>query len=97
MIKSFLKLIINKILSLVGYEVAFSKKGVQNFTVVDKYVWEAYYSNDHKMQLYYEGLKRSNNEWTDNFYKQLRHYSLQELAGHVAQQGIRGDFVECVV
>ena len=49
------------------------------------------------MQLYYEGLKRSKNEWTDNFCKQLRHYSLQELVYHVIQQKLKGDFVECGV
>ena len=97
MIKTFLKFAINKILSLVGYEVTFSKKGVQSHVIVDKKIWESYYSNDPKMQLYFEGLKRSRNEWTDNFYKQLRHYSLQELVCHVMQQRLIGDFVECGV
>ena len=97
MIKSFLKLAINKIFSLVGYEVTFGKKGIQNYTAVDKNIWESYYLNDPKIQLYYEGLKHSKNEWADNFYKQLRHYSLQELVGYVVQQEIKGDFVECGV
>ena len=97
MIKTFLKFAINKILSLIGYEVTFSKKGVQSHVIVDKKIWESYYSNDPKMQLYFEGLKQSRNEWTDNFYKQLRHYSLQELVCHVMQQRLIGDFVECGV
>lgn len=97
MIKSFLKSAINKIFSLVGYEVTFGRKGKQNYVAVDKNIWESYFSNDKKMQLYYEGLKRSRNEWTDNFYKQLRHYSLQELVYHVTQQRLNGDFVECGV
>jgi hypothetical protein len=96
-VKSFLKLVINKVFSLVGYEVTFGKKGMQNYVAVDKNIWESYYSNDQKMQLYYEGLKRSRNEWTDNFYKQLRHYSLQELVCYVMQQKLKGDFVECGV
>ena len=75
----------------------FSRKGIQNNVVVDKNIWESYFSNDQKMQLYYEGLKRSKNEWTDNFCKQLRHYSLQELVYHVIQQKLKGDFVECGV
>jgi O-methyltransferase len=95
--KTFLKLAINKIFSLVGYDVTFGKKGIQSNVVVDKNVWESYFSNDQKMQLYYEGLKRSKNESTDNFYKQLRHYSLQELVYHVIQQKLNGDFVECGV
>ena len=58
-------------------------------------MWEPYFSINHMMQLYFEGLVQVRIEWSDNFYKQLRFYSLQELVHYVLRRKLQGDFVEC--
>jgi len=49
------------------------------------------------MQLYRKCLKQSQAEDSDNFYKQLRFYSLQQMVEYVIQKKLNGDFVECGV
>lgn len=71
--------------------------GTQSVTAVDRYILEPYFGSNHKMQLYFEALKQSQNEWSDNFYKQLRFYSLQQMVHHVLKQRLVGDFAECGV
>ena len=96
-IKKFVKQMVQKTFNLIGYDVTFSRKAIQSMVVVDKNIWEPYFLTNQKMQIYFEALKQSQNEWSDNFYKQLRYYSLQELVHHVLRQKLNGDFVECGV
>lgn len=95
MIKRLIKSAITKPFNLMGYDLSFWKKGTHSMAVVDKYIWEAYWNQNHKMSLYFEGLKRSQCE--SNFHQQLRFYSLQQLAHYVLRQRLSGDFVECGV
>jgi hypothetical protein len=97
MIKKLIKSAIGKPFNLVGYNVSFSKMGISSISTVDKNIWEPYFRPNHKMLLYFEGLKRSRVESSDNFYKQLRHYSLQQMIYYVLRQELSGDFVECGV
>jgi len=97
MIKKFIKSAIAKPFNLIGYDITFSRRGTQSITTLDKHIWEPYLNPNHKMQLYFEGLKQSRNESTDNFYKQLRLYSLQQMVYYVLKQKLAGDFVECGV
>ncbi|MFC1509998.1 TylF/MycF/NovP-related O-methyltransferase, partial [Candidatus Omnitrophota bacterium] len=82
MIKNLIKSAIAKSFNLIGHDVAFSEK-------------EPYFIPNNKMQLYLEGLKQSHVEWSDNFYKQLRYYSLQQIVCYILRQELIGDFVEC--
>ncbi len=59
MIKKLIKSAAVKILNLFGYEVSFSKKNISSSVSMDKNLWEPYYKPDHKMNLYFEGLKSS--------------------------------------
>ena len=97
MIKNLIKSAVQKLFKLVGYDVTFSHIATKSMVVVEKNIWEPYLFPNQKMKLYFEGLKRSQNEWSDNFCKQLRYYSLQELVNYVLQKNINGDFVECGV
>jgi len=97
MIKKLVKSAVEKAFNLIGYDATFSRKAAASIIAVDKNIWEPYFLTNQKMQIYFEGLKQSQNEWTDNFYKQLRYYSLQELAHYVLRQKLDGDFVECGV
>jgi len=97
MIKKIIKSALIKILDFFGYEVSFQRKGYSNLENVDKYIWQPYFRPNQKMLLYFEGLRKSNMEWSDNYYKQLRFYSLQQMVHHVLRQELSGDFVECGV
>ena len=97
-IKKIIKYFIEKPFNLMGYDVMFSKSRISSTVLVDKYVWEPYLKNDLSMNLYNEGLKRSGLEWTDrtdNYYKQLRYYSLHQMVLYVLHQNLTGDFAEC--
>ena len=47
-----------------------------------------------KYELYFEGLNKSKNNSSDNFFKQSRHLDLMTLAEIVLRDKITGDFVE---
>ncbi len=54
------------------------------------------FQNDSKIyNLYFEGLKKSKNTHTDNFFKQSRHMDLMNLAEIVLKKKLPGDFAEC--
>ena len=98
MIKKLVKSTLKKSCNLIGYDLIFRKKNKNESVVaIDKNVWEPYFMPDQKMRLYFEGLKHARNEWSDNFYKQLRFYSLQQIVRHVLRQELSGDFAECGV
>lgn len=96
MIKKLIKSAIVKPFNLVGVDVSFTKT-VGSAISVDKHIWEPYFSSNDKIHLYLEGLKASQGESSDNFYKQLRFYSLQQMVNYVLRQELNGDFVECGV
>lgn len=95
MILRMIKKAIVKLFNLIGYNLIFSKNKIQSLVVVDKFFWEPYWNPNRMMQLYFKGLKQSRNEQSDNFYKQLRFYSLQQMVYYVLRQKLRGDFAEC--
>ena len=95
--KKLIKAFISKLFNLVGYNVTFSKKTISSDIVVDKNYWEPFYKPNHKMNLYFKGLRMSKVEWSDNYYKQLRFYNLQQMVDYALQQKLIGDFVECGV
>ncbi len=109
-IKNLTIFIARKCLKLLGYDMTFTKRPTQpgydvtiskgksdSMIIVDKHTWQPYFSNDERMQLYFKGLQKSGNEESDNFYKQLRFHSLQQMVHYVTRRKISGDFVECGV
>lgn len=79
-----------------GVSVYFTrKKNNSDIVLFDRNALTAFYGNSKRIKLYHEGLKRSHNEWSDNFYKQLRFYSLQEMAEWALKKVLVGDFAEC--
>lgn len=97
MIKKIIRSVVVKVPSLFGYDVLFSRKGKQELIVIDKNIWESYWAKNARISLYFEGLKKSKNEWSDNYYKQLRFYSLQQMVEYCLKQKLEGDFAECGV
>lgn len=84
------------IFNFVGVEAKFFKKNKKTKRVVfdQKQLIHYYYPNK-RMQLYFEGLDQANVRWSDNFSKQLRFYSLQQIIEHILNQELSGDFAEC--
>lgn len=87
MVKSF---------DLFGVQADFYLKGSSiDIVPVDRNLLEFFFRKDKKIQLYYEGLKKANVEWSDNFLKQCRIYSLQQMVRFVMKKKLSADFVEC--
>ena len=69
--------IIKKIFEVIGLKVHRNKK---NLSLINKDEWIPFKDGNEYIELYYSGLKKSKQEWTDEFSKQLRFYSLIQLA-----------------
>ena len=98
MIKKIVKNVINEIAGLFGLKVFVHRKTKNSdFIGLDKNIWIPFLNSkdDENFNLYYEGLKKSNIEWSDNFSKQLKLYSLFQLARHSIKNNKQYDFVEC--
>ena len=94
--KHIVKKILGSIFEIVGIEVKFFKKDKNRKTIViDQHQFSQYFRPNERMKLYFEGLDRANVRWTDNFSKQLRFYSLQQIVEHVLALKLDADFAEC--
>jgi O-methyltransferase len=95
LLKKSLRLFVGKLFSFFGYSVAVWSSKEKHLVLVDQKVWAPHVRADENIERYVSGLRKSQNEWSDNLYKQLRHYSLQELCNYVLNKNLRGDLVEC--
>lgn len=85
-----------QIFDLIGIKVFIRRKDkIFDWKVYDRFEAAHFYQKDPAIQLYHEGLVKTNSEWTDNFSKECRYFSMQQLVRHVLKKGIKGDFVEC--
>ena len=50
---------------------------------------------NHLMKLYEEGLKRSEGEWSENFSRKLRYYSLFQMLEQTLKKNLKYDVAEC--
>ena len=84
-------------LSLVNQEIFGFKihRNEKYLNLVNQDDWMPLKEKNELVQLYYLGLKKSKQEWTDEFSKQLRFYSLMQLASKVLNNKEVFDFVEC--
>lgn len=95
-IKHIIKKILELIFGVIGIDAKFSKKGKNRKAIVfDQNQLAQYFYPNKRMELYFEGLDRANVKWTDNFSKQLRFYSLQQIIEHVLGLKLDADFAEC--
>ena len=97
MIKRIVLFIFKKLFYMVGYEFIIFNKNRNSIVTINKNKWIPFALNNKKMELYFEGLRQSENEQADGILKQLRFYNLQQLVHYVLQKKIEGDFVECGV
>jgi|TARA_B100001964_G_scaffold226487_1_gene275441 hypothetical protein len=98
MIKKIIKYFIRIISDLFGVSFFVKKKTKNNnYDLIDKNIWIPFFYPDKYFSLYKEGLKKSNQEKSDNFSKNLRHYSLLQSVRHVlSKKNLENyNFVEC--
>jgi O-methyltransferase len=95
-IKHVIKKILELIFGAIGVDAKFSKKDKNRKTIVfDQNQLAQYFYPNKRMKLYFEGLERANLKHTDNFSKQLRFYSLQQIIEHILALKLNGDVAEC--
>ncbi len=96
--KNIIKKIIKIAADLFGLQVFVHKKSDSSDIIsVEKNIWLPFLESkeNENFNLYFEGLKKSNVESSDNFSKQLKFYSLFQLARNAAENNSQYDFVEC--
>ena len=87
-----IKKIIKKIFNKLGFSIHRYKKNLIQVNLDD---WTPLNKENENFQLYFDGLKKSKEEWTDSFSKKLRLYSLMQLVKKTLSQSLSNDFVEC--
>ena len=85
-----MKIFINKLLEFLNLELI--KKNVSG--VIDKRNLIPFQNNNKNYNLYFEGLKKSQNQNTDNFFKQCRHLDLINLASIALKNDKVANFAE---
>jgi hypothetical protein len=95
-VKSLVKSILVTVFDVVGYHVEFiPQKDVNQVVRLDRATLQLFREDNERGQLYREALARSRMELADNFLKQCRFYSMQQMVEFVVKNGQSGDFVEC--
>jgi O-methyltransferase len=95
-IKHIIKKILEFIFEVIGIDAKFSHKDKNRKIIVfDQNQLSQYFYPNKRMELYFEGLERSDLKHTDNFSKQLRFYSLQQIIEHNLALKLNGDVAEC--
>ena len=95
-IKKNIRIGLETVFGLLGVEAHLATKSDKNDRILfDKNMLSSFYNKNMRIKLYYEGLKRANVEWTDNFSKQCRFYSLQQIVEYVMGKELDGEFAEC--
>ena len=85
-----MKIFINKLLKFFNLELI--KKNVSG--VIDKRNLTPFQKDNEYYNLYFEGLEKSQNQNTDNFFKQCRHLDLINLALIALKKEVVADFAE---
>lgn len=85
-----MKKLIHKILDL--FDLMIIKK--KYYGVIDKRLIFSFQKSNNNYNLYYEGLSKSGNKHTDNFWKRSRHLDLLNLLVISLEKNLEGDFAE---
>ncbi len=95
-VKKNIRKLIKNVFGLMGLDVSFArKKHNSNFEIIDINTIEVLWKNDQYMDRYYRGLKAAGVQETDNFFKQGRHYVLQQAVEYALTIEGKGSVAEC--
>lgn len=98
-----MKKIIKKLIDVIGnvfglsIHVQYKKGRNTDFVLIDRFIFSPFLNKEHEVKLYSEAILKADAEWSDNFYKQCRYYSLSQVANFAAQKFPRLDVAECGV
>ena len=97
--KKIIKRIITEIGNLLGLSIHIQVKGKRksDFVLVDRFVFSPFLNEEKEVDLYIKGMNRSDSNWSDNFYKQCRYYSLAQIADRASASFPSFDIAECGV
>jgi len=81
---------------LVGIEAFFfRRRAICDHVCFDRNMLEWFYEDSEERILYKKALSITGMQWSDNFVKQCRHYTLQKLVNKTLEQSLEGDVAEC--
>ncbi len=81
-----------------GIDAHLARKGKEFDRVLfDRNLLSYYYNRHQRLRLYYESIKKAGVEWSDNFSKQCRYNSMQQVLRSVLAKGLEGHCAECGV
>jgi hypothetical protein len=79
-----------------GVEVAFAgENGRRDADYFDRKLLSAYVNEDRMVTLYERSMRATGMEWSDNFSKRCRYFSLSQIVEMVLSRGVHGHVVEC--
>lgn len=82
--------------SFIGVDAFFFRRhDYTDYVCLDRNILEWHYNRERERALYEESMAKTGMQWSDNFTKQCRHYTLQSLARQVLSQNLSGEFAEC--
>jgi O-methyltransferase len=94
--KKKIKRILEKIFGAFGFDFYIIRKNpASEYVLFDKKIWGTFCSQNALINLDNEGIIRADGGESQNVYKELRHYSLLQMAQHVLDNNLDGEFVEC--
>lgn len=95
-IKALAKGAVEGLFAALGFKaVIFRNDGKADFVAFDRNAISSFFRKDDVRALYEESLRASGMEWSDNFSKQCRFYSLYQLARHAVFSHPDLDAAEC--
>lgn len=86
--------LIRLIARLGGLDVSFSK-AVDNADAFDRKLLSSYIRGDRLVALYERSMRATGMEWSDNFSKRCRYFSLCQILETVLSRGVSGHIAEC--
>lgn len=97
--KKIIKKIIAKIGNVLGLSIHIQIKSGRksDFVLIDRFVFSPFLNNEKEVDLYLQGMNWSDSNWSDNFYKQCRYYSLVQIAEIASKSFPTLDVAECGV
>ena len=89
----FLKSIIRNLLKIFNLDIYRTKY----YERVETNFWIPFYKeqDNHLMKLYKEGLQKTEGDWSENFSRQLRYYSLFQMLEQTLKKNLKYDVAEC--
>lgn len=96
--KKILKVALALIERLLGISISVKKRNAKSsYVLVDKFLFSPFLKKEKESILYNEAIKKSDSLWSDNFYKELRFYSLTQIAQIASSQFDGFNIAECGV